>query len=82
MRLRRETGDFEIVLTSDNSYTAKLNNRVSAEDLIGQIAKVDGKYLFVTEAEDASDKSTATVKIGGGTYTYTRATSQLVKAAG
>ena len=79
MRLRRETGDFEIVLTSENEYKSKLNERVTAEDLIGQVAKVDGKFLIVSEATDAADKATATVKIGDDTYTYTRATSMLEK---
>ena len=79
MRLRRETGDFEIVLTSDNDYTAQLNKRQAAEDLIGQVAKVDGKYLIVTEASDAADKSTATVKIGADSYTYTREDGKLTK---
>ena len=82
MRLRRETGDFDIVLTSDNSYTAQLNKRVSAEDLIGHVAKVDGVYNIVTTAADSSDKATATVTIGEDTYTYTRETGVLAKAAG
>ena len=79
MRLRRETGDFEIVLTAENEYTAQLNKRVSAEDLIGQVAQVDGKYLVILEAQDAANKATATAKIGADTYTYTRETGKLVK---
>lgn len=79
MRLRRETGDFEIVLTAANEYKAKLNERVSAEDLIGQVAVVDGTYKIISEATDAADKSTATVTIGEDTYTYTRETSMLEK---
>lgn len=81
MRLRRETGDFEIVLTSENEYKAKLNNRVSADDLIGQVAVVDGTYKIISEATDSNDKATCAVKIGADAYTYTRATSLLSKNA-
>lgn len=82
MRLRRETGDFEIVLTSENEYTAQLNKRQAAEDLIGQVAKVDGRFFIVSEAEDAVDKSTASVKIGANNYIYTRETGKLQKVVG
>lgn len=81
MRFRRETGDFEIKLTSANSYTAKLNNRLSAEDLIGQVAIVDGEYKFVSSAKDAADKSTVEVTIGTDKYTYTKETALLTKKA-
>ena len=82
MRLRRETGDFEIVLTSENEYKSKLNKRVSAEDLIGQVAKVDGRFFIISEAQDAVDKTTVSVKIGENNYIYTRETAILAKVVG
>ena len=82
MRLRRETGDFEIVLTSENEYKSQLNKRQAAEDLIGQVAKVDGRFFIISETQDANDKSTVSVKIGENNYIYTRETGVLAKVVG
>ena len=45
MRLRRETGDFQIVL-GENGFTARPN--LKAEQFVGEIIVVNGNYYVVT----------------------------------
>lgn len=78
MRLRRETGDFNIVLTSDNQYKSKANDRLWAEDLVGQVAKVDDVFQLITDTKDVDGG--VTFKIGSVNYKYTRETELIEKA--
>ena len=77
MRLRRETGDFNIVLTSANQYKCKANDRLWAEDLVGQVAKVDGVFRLISNTKDVDGG--VTMSVGDQNYKYTRETELIEK---
>lgn len=69
MRLRRETGDFQIKVT-DNDGTLTVNTirtGLGAEDLIGEVVDAAGALEAVTSATDGTDEVTAITT----TYTLT-----------
>lgn len=66
MRLRRETGDFSIVIKSNK---AEIRKNLNAEDLIGAIV-VDGTVTAVVTAITTAS-TTLTLTAGAKTYTYT-----------
>ena len=69
MRLRRETGDFQIKVT-DNDGTLTVNTirtGLGAEDLIGEVVDAAGVLEAVTSAADGTDTVTAITT----TYTLT-----------
>lgn len=69
MRLRRETGDFQIKVT-DNDGTLSVNTirtGLGAEDLIGEVVDAAGTLEAVTSAADGTNEVTVTTT----TYTLT-----------
>lgn len=79
MRVRRESGDFAIVVNADNEYKTKINKFLSAVDMIGQIVEMDGEQFMVTSAKDSNDKTTTAVPVGNANFVYTRATGAFEK---
>ena len=76
MRLRRETGDFQIKVTVDDG-TATVNTISTAligEDFVGQVVDVDGTYEVVTKASENKLAGTVTAYTESYTLTYTKAT--------
>lgn len=69
MRLRRETGDFQIKVTvNNNTITANaIRTGLGAEDLIGEVVDAAGVLEVVTSATDGTDAVTAVT----ATYTLT-----------
>lgn len=61
MRLRRETGDFQIKVTNnDGTLTVNtIRTGLGAEDLIGEIVDAAGVLEAVTSATDGTNKVTA-----------------------
>lgn len=81
MRLRRETGDFQIKITVDDG-TATVNTiqpKLLDEDFVGQIVDVDGSYEVITKATNAS--TTVTAYTESYTLTYTKATGAIAAVA-
>lgn len=76
MRLRRETGDFQIKVTSDGVNT--IRKGLGANDLIGETVAVEGGYVAVTSAI-ASDNGIV-LTTTAGTYTYNPATGEITAA--
>lgn len=76
MRLRRETGDFSIVITSN---AATIRKNLNAEDLIGAII-VDGTVTAVVTAITTA-AATLTLTAGAKNYTYTIATGAVATAS-
>ena len=83
MRLRRETGDFKIVVTVNSNTNAITVNSVrknlSAEDLIGAVVNANGPLEVVAKATDAS--TTVTLLTTTYTLTYTKATGGITAVA-
>jgi hypothetical protein len=75
MRLRRETGDFSIVIKSNK---AEIRKNLNAEDLIGAIV-VDGTVTAVVTAITTAS-ATLTLTAGAKTYTYTIETGAIATA--
>jgi len=69
MRLRRETGDFQIKVTNnDGTLTVNtIRTGLGAEDLIGEVVDAAGALEAVTSATDGTDEVTAIT----ATYTLT-----------
>ena len=69
MRLRRETGDYSIKITydeTDGNVAGKINKGLKAEDLIGAIGtyvtdEVGPIYFIIDNAEDGVDNETPIV---------------------
>lgn len=61
MRLRRETGDFQIKITdNDGTLTGNtIRTGLGAEDLIGEVVDAAGVLETVCTAVDGTDKVTA-----------------------
>ena len=79
MRLRRETGDFNIVLainatTNAVEYTARTN--LPAENFVGEIVKdTDGNFNVITKVTPT--ETGATLVAGELTLSYVKATGQI-----
>lgn len=69
MRLRRETGDFQIVL-GENGYTARPN--LKAEQFVGEIVVSNSVYYVVTTVTPTETGCTLTA--GALTLAYVAAT--------
>lgn len=77
MRLRRETGDFSIDLTSGS---AAIPANLSAEDLIGAIV-VNGSMIAVIDQIETHG-SELLFTVCSQDYAYTIATGEVVENAG
>lgn len=72
MRLRRENGDFDFIITN-GSGTIQPN--LFPEQLVGQIMIVGNVHTVITNVDGANGAATYTLTAGNGsTYTYTAAT--------
>ncbi len=89
MRLRRETGDFQIVVTMDADSGDVTSNSIrpglSAEDLIGEVALVND-ILAVIILANQTDAETVTFTAMSArapiTLEYHKATGEISKHAG
>lgn len=73
MRLRRETGDFNIVL-GENGYTARTG--LPAENFVGEIVKTaNGELVVITKVTPT--ETGATLVAGELTLTYVKATGKI-----
>ena len=83
MRLRRETGDFKIVVTVNSESHAITVNSIrtglTAEDLIGEVVNANGPLEVAVKATDAS--TTVTLLTATYTLTYTKATGAITAVA-
>ena len=73
MRMRKDTGFFNLKADSDGEFKAVLPN-LSAEDFIGEIVETADGFFAVTAASDNEARTTVTFTAGEDSYTYTRAT--------
>lgn len=65
MRLRRETGDFQIVLNAEGKFETRKG--LKAEQFVGEIIKTAaGKFVVVTLVEE----SDAAISLNDGDFTY------------
>lgn len=80
MRMRKDTGFFNLKADSEGAFKAVLKN-LSAEDFIGEIVQTADGFFAVTSASDNEARTTVTFTAGETTYTYTRATGAVVAAA-
>jgi len=74
MRLRREVGDFEIVVAEG---AASLPANLLPEQMLGQIIKNGDKMLVVMEVDVASTTYTLVTADAAKVYTYTIATGAI-----
>ena len=74
MRLRRETGDFQITINSENAVNT-IRKGLSAEDFVGELVNVNGTYEVVNETG-------AEFKTNSFTLTYTKATGVITAQEG
>lgn len=81
MRLRRETGDFQIKVTNnDGTLTVNtIRTGLGAEDLIGEVVDAAGTFETVTSAADGTDK--VTVITTTYTLTYVPSTGAITAVA-
>ena len=80
MRLRRETGDFQIKVT-DNDGTLTVNTirtGLGAEDLIGEVVDADGVLSVIVSAIDGTDEVIARTVYH--TLTYVPSTGAITAA--
>lgn len=79
MRLRRETGDFQIKVTVDNDTATvnSINKNLLGEDFVGQVVEVDGTFEVVTKASENKLSGTVTAVCESYTLTYTKATGAI-----
>lgn len=80
MRMRKDTGFFNLKADSEGAFKAVLKN-LSAEDFIGEIVQTADGFFAVTSASDNAARTTVTFTAGEATYTYTRATGAVVANA-
>lgn len=78
MRLRRETGDFQIKVTSGAVNT--IRKGLSAEDFVGELVSVDGVYEAVVNASES--EGIVTFKSASYTLTYNKTTGGLTVSEG
>lgn len=76
MRMRKDTGFFNLKADSDGEFKAVLPN-LSAEDFIGEIVQTADGFFAVTSAADNETRTTVTFTAGKDSYTYTRATGAI-----
>lgn len=82
MRLRRETGDFKIVVSVGDNDALTVNTirtGLSAEDLIGEVVDAAGVLEAVVSAEDGTDEVEA--KTASYTLTYVPSTGAITAEA-
>lgn len=79
MRLRRETGDFQITINSENAVNT-IRKGLSAEDFVGELVNVNGTYEVVNSANDT--ETGAEFKTNSFTLTYTKATGVITAQEG
>ena len=79
MRLRRETGDFQITINSENAVNT-IRKGLSAEDFVGELVNVNGTYEVVNSANDT--ETGAEFKTNSFTLTYTKATGVITAEEG
>lgn len=79
MRLRRETGDFQIKINSENAVNT-IRKGLSAEDFVGELVNVNGTYEVVNSANDT--ETGAEFKTNSFTLTYTKATGVITAQEG
>lgn len=79
MRLRRETGDFQIKVTVDDDTATvnSINKQLLGEDFVGQIVDVDGELEVITKASENKLAGTVTAVCESYTLTYTKATGAI-----
>lgn len=79
MRLRRETGDFQIKVTVDDDTATvnSINKLLLGEDFVGQVVEVDGTFEVVTKATENKSAGTVTAVCKSYTLTYTKATGAI-----
>lgn len=75
MRLRRETGDFQIVVDSTAGTVNTIRTGLSAEDLAGELVKVGSSYEPVSSATDGD--GTVTFETKSYIFTYTKSTGAI-----
>ena len=75
MRLRRETGDFQIVVNADAGTVNSIRTGLSAEDLAGELVKVGSSYEPVSSATDGDGVVTFETK--SYIFTYTKSTGAI-----
>lgn len=79
MRLRRETGDFQIRVTVDDG-TVTVNSIATgllAEDFVGQVVDVDGTFEVVTAVSENKLAGTVSAVTATYTLTYTKGTGAI-----
>ena len=80
MRLRRETGDFQIVMTPTDDPSEFTFNSIrpglSAEDFVGEVVKKGDKYISVVTSMKDGDDVTFTLP-DDTPITYVPATGEL-----
>lgn len=79
MRLRRESGNFEIVLTAEVT-SVQLKTNEEPEEFLGAVINNSGSLEVVTSVSDTSGVYTLTTS--ESSYTYTKATGVLEEADG
>ena len=82
MRLRRETGDFQIRVTVDDG-TVTVNSIAKgllAEDFVGQVVDVDGAFEVVTAVSENKLAGTVSAVTATYTLTYTKGTGAITGA--
>ena len=83
MRLRRETGDFQIKVTIDgNTVTVNsINKLLLGEDFVGQVVELDDTFEVITKASENKVAGTVTAVCESYTLTYTKATGAITATA-
>ena len=73
MRLRRETGDFQIKVISGTANT--IRKGLSAEDFVGELVSVDGVFEVISSASNG--EGTVTAKSESYILTYNKETGAI-----
>lgn len=81
MRLRRETGDFQIVVKAgETAGTYEVNSirpGLSAEDLIGEVVYSGGFGVIITAVDEPDADEVVAQLAGGGSLTYVPSTGAI-----
>lgn len=83
MRLRRETGDFQIKVTVDDDTVTvnSLTPKLLGEDFLGQVVDVNGVYEVVVSASENKLAGTVTAICASYTLTYNKSTGAVTAVA-
>lgn len=81
MRLRRETGDFSIVVAEDYSVAKPIWKNLILEDLLGVIVDYNGVLETVVKVEAGSTAGTFVATTDSLKLTYTKATGVVTAEA-